>query len=111
MKGKAQRNPIIIKGINGKTYKKELTSEGLKSLTIKEIKPLKKDLVEDVKETEMEEVVIPEIQNPNVVIEPTITHEVIEPIQETTKQTKSSDKKLLFLGVGLGLAVLFLINQ
>lgn len=29
----------------------------------------------------------------------------------TNKNIKSSDKKLLFLGVGLGLAVLFLINQ
>lgn len=108
MKGKIKTNrtPVILVGSNGKMYKKELKPEGLKSLT--DTTPLKKKefLAEEIEEVKETVVSIPETLNHTAVISPIECISEIE--QETTQKTKSSDKKLVWAGIGLGLGILLL---
>lgn len=110
MKGKIKTNrtPVILVGSNGKMYKKELKPEGLKSLT--EATPLKKKefLAEEIEEVEETVVSIPETLNHTAVVSPV---ECISEIEQETQKTKSSDKKLVWAGVALGLLVLIFINN
>lgn len=111
MKGKIKTNrtPVILVGSNGKMYKKELKPEGLKSLTDTTSLKKKEFLAEELEEVEETVVSIPETVNHTTVISPIEGISEIE--QETTQKIKSSDKKLVWAGIGLGLLVLIFINN